>query len=112
MCVKDLTLSVSTVLPQCRYSVTSVSVQCYFVMFSYICQCLILKRRSFFDVLGEPFYEESQVVCPNAIQLQPEPPSHSQSPSNNNSASAVRRSISSKPGTKRLLPFSPEVIHF
>ncbi|XP_066927993.1 DENN domain-containing protein 3-like [Clytia hemisphaerica] len=49
-------------------------------------------------VEGEPFFEENQVICPNAT-----------APIEASPSSGVRRSISHKPGTKRILPFSPEV---
>ena len=57
----------------------------------------------FYLFQGEPFYIDSQVICPNAADpvesknTDPHPPS------------GTRRSISYKPGTKKALPFSPEV---
>ena len=60
-----------------------------------------LISRISFPYLGEPFYEETQVICPKAIP--PEEGSPHQS-------SEIRRSISYVPDAKRVLPFSSEVI--
>lgn len=58
--------------------------------------------ESFTKVEGEPFYEESQVICPNSTVVE-----HGGSPQS--ASSGVRRSISYKPEAKRSLPFSHEV---
>ena len=63
---------------------------------------MIQTNKGLFWFLGEPFYEDFQVVCPNAVTS--EDGQTSVCPS-------VRRSVSCNSEARRVLPFSNEVIN-